>query len=104
MRWRWPWCSVYWRDAYERERAEVVRLTDALIRLERRAVGLSETPPKPRERVVIPPEVQMLCDAWGTPASRASSEARAVKLYQQHKDWSVVRDEMAAALMPTEVE
>lgn len=94
MRLRWPWCSVYWRDAYERERAIVRDLTDALLRIQRKEMGLPETPAKPREVVTLPANVDALCGAWGSKASREAARVRAFKLYEQFKDWDRVYAEM----------
>lgn len=75
----------------EHLRTQNAALTDALVRLERKAAGLNEAPPKPRERIT-PPEwlVAKINESWSNSHTRARKLERAVELYGQTQDWEKV--------------
>lgn len=79
----------------EHLRAQNAALTDALVRLERKAVGLNEAPAKPRERIDVPEWlVANINETWSGSHTRARKLERAVVLYGQTQDWKKVDAEI----------
>jgi hypothetical protein len=102
---RLPFVSVAWKDAYEAERAEVRRLTDALIRLERHAAGLSEAPIEKKPRILLPLDLEMKIEAmWSNSNNVAAEKRRAASLYERLKDWGQVEAELLGGVQEVTVE
>lgn len=102
---RWPWVSrvAYddMRDERDRLLALVERLTDQIVRIERRAHGMSELPAEPRKpRPKLPPQLVQAISAYESPHIRRMLEDRAMAMLAQ----DIPASEILAALRSMEEE
>lgn len=75
----------------EAEHARVVaqngELIGQLIRLARRANGMSEAPREKRERIEVPDNVIAEINAYDSPAIRAQRKAAVLRVYRETQSW-----------------
>lgn len=111
---RWPWTSVArlddlrqlheerlrdYREHAEWLEAQNQRLTDHLVRIKRREVGMHELPAeRAKPAPAIRGDVLALCNGWGNPQNQAGARKQALELFRECDDWDVVFETMATRM------
>lgn len=90
-----PWITAREREREHAERERLLslveRLSDNLVRLERKREGLSEAPPQKKEPIIVPDDLDAWITAWGSDATQQAQRARVLRLYTTYRDWDRVR-------------
>ncbi len=99
MTWRWPWTSMARLDdakeTIERLRAEVDKLTDALIRQQRFERGMTEAPRQPRKELLpMPEKLKEYLDGIGSASIQREIMSRAYKRHGRGEGWDGIMKDL----------